>query len=91
LKALEMKHGLNLHVVHVTGTQMIDQGSDGLSRADHSQGVMAGEEMEKYIPLHLSALQREPKLTGWLEDVFGDLRFKTPLEPAHLKRHLCGS
>jgi hypothetical protein len=79
LKELEMKHDLNLHMVLI-GTRMIDQGSDGLSRAGHSQGLMAGEEMEKYIPLHLSALQWEPKLTGWLEDVFGDLRFKT-LEP----------
>jgi hypothetical protein len=36
LQCLEHKHGLLLHVIHVSGRRMIAQGRDGLSRADHT-------------------------------------------------------
>jgi hypothetical protein len=64
LKKLEMKHGLMLHVVHVSGKRMIPQGSDGFSRAYHSQGVMQGRPMTDFIPLHLAPIEREPRLEG---------------------------
>ena len=38
-----MTTDLILHVVHVSGRRMIQQGTDGLSRADHSSGVMKGD------------------------------------------------
>jgi hypothetical protein len=57
LRKLEMGHDLILHVVHVSGRRMIAQGTDGLSRADHSERVMQGtRKMEAYMPLHLDAL-----------------------------------
>jgi hypothetical protein len=59
LKMIEMENNLILHVVHVSGKRMIRQGSDGLSRANHSQGVMTGAPMESFIPLHQSAIERE--------------------------------
>jgi hypothetical protein len=61
--------GLMLHVIHVSGRRMIAQGTDGLSRADHSRGVMQGRAMTAYVPLHIDPLDREPRLKGWLEDV----------------------
>jgi len=35
---------------------MIAQGTDGISRGDHLQGVMAGQRFNKFIPLHLDAI-----------------------------------
>ena len=60
LKKLEMDYDLILHVIHVSGKRMIAQGTDGISRGDHSTGVMRGKPMASFIPLHLSAFEREP-------------------------------
>jgi len=32
LKKLELQYSLNLHTVHIAGTRMMEQGTDGLSR-----------------------------------------------------------
>jgi hypothetical protein len=80
LKVLELKHGLILHVVHVRGRRMIAQGTDGLSRADHSEGVMKGTDMRGFIPLHLAPTDREPKVREWFVDVTNNLNF-TWLKP----------
>lgn len=39
LRRLEMEHSLNLQIVHVAGTRMIEQGTDGLSRGLLLEGV----------------------------------------------------
>ena len=57
-------------MVHVAGTRMIDQGTDGLSRGDRNSGIMAGESMLSFIPLHLSAFDRAPDLEDWVRMVF---------------------
>jgi hypothetical protein len=49
---LEHKHGLLLLVIHVSGKQITAQGMDGLSWADHLQGVMKGLGMVQFMPLH---------------------------------------
>jgi hypothetical protein len=54
---------------------MIAQGTDGLSRADHSEGVMEGKDMKAFIPLHLSPSSREPKVREWFEEVAKGLEF----------------
>ena len=69
LKLLELKHDLILHVTHVSGKRMIKQGTDGLSRADHTQGVMLGQPIRMFVPLHLAPLDREPLLEGWLNSI----------------------
>jgi len=85
LKRLEWDHGLTLHVVHVAGKRMIAQGTDGLSRADFTEGVMAGHPMGNYVPLHLSAKDRSPELLewvlSWLTDLDARLGEPTILEP----------
>ena len=58
LRQLEMKTEMILHLIHVSGTRMIQVGADGLSRGDHSTGVMAGKDMLAHIPLHKLALER---------------------------------
>ena len=51
LRRLEMTVGLILRVVHVAGTQMIAQGTDGLSRGNLLEGVMKGEDFLSFVPL----------------------------------------
>ena len=74
LRKLEMDASLILHVVHVAGTRMIEEGGDGGSRGDLSQGVMAGRPILEYIPLHLSAFEREPGLEAWVRSWWDEER-----------------
>ena len=67
LRRCEMMGGLKLHVIHVAGTRMIRQGTDGLSRGNYIEGVMAGKDMLSFIPLHQSPLERSHSLKGWVE------------------------
>jgi hypothetical protein len=68
-----MYAGWKLHVVHIAGTRMIRQVSDGLSRGDMLlSGVMGGKSILSFIPLHLSALECSPKLKPWVESWWPD-------------------
>jgi len=71
LRQLEMHGGLLLQVMHIAGTRMMAQGTDGLSRGDVCESVMAGQAMLHYIPLHLSALDRQPRLLPWIQEWSG--------------------
>jgi hypothetical protein len=68
LKLLEMLSGTRFHITHVAGKRMIQPGSDGLSRGCLLDGVMAGDDMLSFVPLHQSALERSPELLAWLRD-----------------------
>ena len=43
LRLLELERHWKIHFVHVAGTRMIEQGADGLSRGNLTEGVMAGK------------------------------------------------
>jgi hypothetical protein len=63
---LEHEHGLLLqHMVHVSERWTIVQGTDGLSRAHHLQGVMKGLGMSG---LHAPALTSSGKGTKFIGD-----------------------
>ena len=64
-----MQQGCKIHFVHVAGTQMIAQGTGGLSRGNISEGIMKGDAILQHIPLHLTCLQRSPGLMTWLKDI----------------------
>ena len=49
----------SIQVIHISGTRMIRQGTDGFSRGDMLEGVLKGRDMLSFVPLHLSALERE--------------------------------
>jgi hypothetical protein len=74
LRKLEMDASLILHVVHVSGSRMIAEGGDGGSRGDLTQGVMSGKPILDYVPLHLTALDREPKLESWIRSWWDEER-----------------
>jgi hypothetical protein len=80
LRRLEMSGALLLNVVHVAGMCMRSQGTDGLSRGDVGEGVMSGQAMLAYIPLHLSAIDRQPSIKAWVRSWTGQPSL-TPLAP----------
>ena len=72
MRKLEMTAETKIHLCHVSGERMKAQGTDGLSRGNLTVGVMGGQSMISYVPLHLSALERssclEPWLRSWMDD-----------------------
>ncbi|KAL7557316.1 hypothetical protein ACA910_022411 [Epithemia clementina (nom. ined.)] len=56
-----MKGYAFIHIIWVAGKRMIQQGTDGLSRSDLTTGAMMGAPIETFIPLHKSALERQPQ------------------------------
>ncbi len=40
-----LEGSIKLNVIHVPGSRMIQQGTDGLSRGDSSAGVLAGQDL----------------------------------------------
>ena len=51
---------------------MIAQGTDGVSRGYLGHGVMAGETMSAFIPIHLGAVERSTKdLVPWIQSWAG--------------------
>jgi hypothetical protein len=62
LRELKRDYRLHLHMCHVSGRRIIVQGTDGLSRGNHSEGVMRGENFLKYIPIGIDPFTRSSKL-----------------------------
>jgi hypothetical protein len=81
LRKIEMDGSCKLHMIHVAGTRMIWQGTDGLSRGDKSSGVMAGETMLSFIPLHLSVSDRSPACVDWISSWYSDQSLVGPRFP----------
>eukprot|EP00956_Cyclotella_meneghiniana_P022038 scaffold40988_cov46-Cyclotella_meneghiniana.AAC.2 len=80
LHKLTVDHSLILHLIHVSGTRMIAQGTDGCSRGVLMEGVMAGKDMLSFIDLHKTAVERSPDLLPWIRSWCGDTSI-TPLTP----------
>ena len=66
LRSMATRHNVRVNVFHVAGTRMIAQGTDGVSRGYLGLGVMAGDSMSSFIPIHLSAPDRSPALVPWV-------------------------
>jgi hypothetical protein len=85
MKQMEYDFELQLHVIHVSGKRMIAQGTDGLSRADFSEGVMAGKAMTSFIPLHLDCEERAPGMGEWLQGLLKGVGEASLLDPSGLQ------
>ena len=79
---LGMQFRCSVHFIHVAGSRMISQGSDGLSRGDLYEGVMSGKSLLSFIPLADSVLDRssalQPWIQGWASELKADVEFLTP-------------
>jgi hypothetical protein len=71
LRKLELHSGWKIHAIQIAGTRMISQGTDGLSRGDMLTGVMGGADMLTFIPLALTAIERQPELMEWVYSWWG--------------------
>ena len=84
IKSLEMSYRCRIHIVHVAGTRMIAQGTDGISRGDMYEGVMKGDSMLSHVPLAYSAVDRSPQLKKWINSwasgIAGDCEFLTEMD-----------
>ena len=56
--------GFILHLLHISGKRMKATGVDGLSRGDHTEGMMAGDDPMSFLPLHLGADTRSQGRVG---------------------------
>ena len=72
LRALSTLNNVKIHIFHVAGTRMIAQGTDGVSRGFLGEGIMAGDAMKSFIPIHLSALSRSSGLETWIKSWSSD-------------------
>jgi len=59
---LEMRYECRIQFIHVAGSRMIAQGTDG----DMYEGVMRRESMLSHVPLHLNAIERSSALLDWI-------------------------
>ena len=71
---LEMAYRCNISFIHVAGTRMIAQGTDGLSRGEMYEGVMNGQPMLSFVPLHIGAVDRSPALLDWINSWAKEVR-----------------
>jgi hypothetical protein len=96
LRKLELHSGWKNHVIHIAGTRMISQGTDGLSRGDMMMGVMGGADMLTFIPLALTAVERQPELMEWVDSRWGTVNnsWLTPRDGMQVQsglERMCGA
>jgi hypothetical protein len=87
LKIVEMTIGFSLHVVHVAGTRMIEQGTDGLSRGILTEGVLAGKDMLDYIDIAKSAPERHPPILDFVQSLLDDSMIHLTAQDWFFKGH----
>ena len=83
LRKIEMEGEMILHIIHISGTRMIQSGIDGLSRGDTHEGVAVGKKMLSFVELHRSPIQRSPHILQWVKSWWprkqcGDLNLLSP-------------
>ncbi|KAL7559916.1 hypothetical protein ACA910_007283 [Epithemia clementina (nom. ined.)] len=62
LHVILMKGYAFIHMIWVSGKRMVDQGTDGISQADFTNGVMRGMSMLHFVPIHQTAVARQPRV-----------------------------
>ena len=59
--------GFILHLLHISGKRVKVTGVDGLSRGDHTKGMMAGEDPMSFLPFHLGAdIRSQGRVGKWV-------------------------
>lgn len=66
LRVLEMNGDIFLNLIWCAGTRMIECGVDALSRGDLDNGMMAGNHVLTYVPIHQTAFERSERLREWV-------------------------
>lgn len=63
---------LFIHLIWVAGTQMISQGTDGVSWGDLFNGVMSGWTMLQYTPMNLWESRLGHRTLTWFGEATGE-------------------
>jgi hypothetical protein len=83
LRLLSLQIGFILHIVHISGTRMIAEGTDGLSRGELQLGGFLEEETQ-VVPLHLDPVARSNDFKEWVSSWFElagtPMRFAQPID-----------
>jgi hypothetical protein len=66
-----MYSDLLLQVIHMAGTRIKVECTDGLSQGDISEGVLKGLDLLSFVPLQLTAIERSPQVKIWVKGWFG--------------------
>jgi hypothetical protein len=80
LRKLKLHAAWKIHVIYIAGNRMICHVADGFSQGDMLTGVMVGADMLTFIPLALTAVERQPELFEWVDSWWGtgDTSWLTP-------------
>jgi hypothetical protein len=82
LTKAEMKYGFSLHNVHVAGTRMIAQGTDGLSRGIMLEGIVQGKDTLSFVDLSKTATEQHRGVLDyvktWLDSSVGSSKLLNP-------------
>jgi hypothetical protein len=65
MRQLESEGDLNIKLIHVAGTRLIEIGINGLSRGEVDMAKIANPS-NLHVPLHLSPLERCSALEEWI-------------------------
>ncbi|KAL7466896.1 hypothetical protein ACHAXS_007170 [Conticribra weissflogii] len=71
LQVLGIEHNLTIHVIHISGTRMIAQGTEGCSCGFFLEGVMADFTMLSFVELAKTAMEQHPLLFEWKNGTWG--------------------
>ena len=72
LNSCQMQYEFKAYIIHVSGTRMIKQGIDGVSRGDVKQALLINRPLRDLIPIDESALERWSGLKDWLKSWLGN-------------------
>jgi hypothetical protein len=79
-----MKYGFSLHVVHVAGTRIITQGTDGLPRGLMLEGVVQGKDMLSFVDLSKTTIEQHQGVLDfvktWLDSSMGSSKLLSTKE-----------
>jgi hypothetical protein len=81
LYQLQIEFDFILHVIWIAGTQIIKQGTDGLSRGEENGLATGGWSLDEMVPLLLSATERNPTLGDWIQGWWDSERKLLMTEP----------
>ena len=66
-----MRGELSLHVIHISGTRMIEEGIDGLSIGNNLGGIVRGLNPLQFVLLYQGAVVRLSRLESWIRTSWG--------------------
>jgi hypothetical protein len=81
LYKLQMEFEFIIHVIWITGTRLIQQGTDDLSRGEVNGLATCGLSLGGMVPLHLSVVERIPTMGYWSQGLWDTGRKLLIMEP----------